>query len=211
MLDLDILIRRYSEEHSSELPEFFNQILISTHLNTTYPDMASDQIQGRLLALLSNLLRPDLIVEVGTFTAYGTTFLAQGLSSKGKIITIEKNEDLKPLINKHLNLAGIHNKVEIKYGEALDILPQIQGSIDLAFIDANKGEYNNNYELIVKKVRSGGLIITDNTLWKGKVLEKEKNTKTNAIHNFNQMAASDSRVETLLLPYRDGLTIIRKK
>ena len=207
----DILLHKYCKANSSELPEYYEQIEKSTHLNTVQPWMSSDEMQGRLLALLSHLIRPKLIVEVGTFTAYATAFLAEGLYENGRIISIEKNKDLKPLIEKHIAMAGLENKVDVHFGNGLDRLEEITEVIDLIFIDAGKREYTTYYNTIIEKVRSGGLIIADNTLWKGRVLNPDYDKVTKTLHEYNQYVKSDPRIETLLLPYRDGVTIMRKK
>jgi len=207
----DILLNKYCRANSSQLPSYYDQIEKSTHLNTVQPWMSSDEMQGRLLSLLSHLIRPKLIVEVGTFTAYATAFLAEGLSEKGKIITIEKNQDLKPLIEKHISMAGLEGKVDVRFGNGLDRLEEITSVIDLIFIDAGKREYKTYYNTIIEKVRPGGLIIADNTLWKGRVLHPDYDKVTKTLHEYNQYIKSDPRIETLLLPYRDGVTIMRKK
>ena len=210
MIDIDPKVRQYCLNYASAIPKFYDQIQRSTQLKTVRPGMASDEIQGRLLALFSKMLEPELIVEVGTFTAYATAFLAEGLKPDGKLISIEKNRDLKPLIEEHLSLLPIEKEIDVQYGDALSILSNINGPIDIVFIDAGKREYSKYYELVISKVKSGGLIIADNTLWKGKVLESNHDKMTRAIHQFNETISEDKRVEALLLPYRDGLTIMRK-
>lgn len=210
MLHLDYLLNKYCKANSSQLPDHFNEIEKSTNLNTVQPRMSSDEMQGRLLSLLSKLVQPKLIIEVGTFTAYATAFLAEGLTPTGRIITIEKNKDLKPLIEKHIALAGIEHKVEVKYGDGLERLQEIIEPIDLIFIDAGKRDYSLYYNCIIDKVRTGGIIIADNTLWKGKVLDPSQDKVTRMLHNYNQQMKSDPKVEVLLLPYRDGITIMRK-
>ncbi len=210
-LEIDPVLRRYCEAFSTPASESLLKVESSTHLKTTKPRDATDHIQGRLFSMLSHLVTPKCILEIGTFTAYATICLSEGLAPGGKIITIEKNERLVPLIKHHLSLSGISDVVDIKIGSALEILPQINEVIDLAFIDAQKREYADYYTLIIDKVRTGGLILVDNTIWKGKKLLSEQDHMTTAIHDFNTMIAKDPRVEVILLPYRDGVSIIRKK
>jgi len=172
---------------------------------------ASDMLQGRLLSLFSHLLRPKLIIEIGTFTAYATGCLAEGLTQDGRIISIENNRTHASTIEEHLNKLGLEEVVDMRYGEAQDILKTVLDPIDLVFIDAAKHEYAAFYNLIIDQLRSGGVILADNTLWKGRVLEEEKDRMATSVHAFNKMVHEDPRVEVMILPYRDGLSIIRKK
>lgn len=210
-LDIDPILRKYCEDWSTTEGEALRQIERNTHLNTVKRHDASDQIQGRVISFLSKLIHPKLIVEVGTFTAYASGCLAEGLHPDGKIISIERNDIHEALIVKNLDILGISDKVDFRMGNAIDILPTITEEIDLIFIDAAKYEYEAYYDLTIEKVRSGGVILADNILWKGRVLSQEQDKMTAAMHAFNKKMAQDSRVEVVILPYRDGLSMIRKK
>jgi len=210
-LDLDPILRRYCEDNSTPPSTALQEIELSTNLNTINPHDATDQIQGRLLSTLSHLMHPKFILEIGTFTAYATCCLIEGLAPNGKIVTIEKEENLKPLINSHLEKAGVADQVEVVFGKALDIISDINEVIDIAFVDATKKEYEDYFNILIEKIRPGGLMIADNTLWKGKVLWDKYDSMTAAIDEFNHRISKDPRVEATILPYRDGLTLIRKK
>ena len=209
-LDIDPILRKYCEDHSSKESELLTEIERFTHLNTVKRLDASDKIQGRLLSFISHLVRPSLIVEIGTFTAYATGCLAEGLASGGKILSIENDAKFEPMIREHLKLLNLEDKVDLIMGDALDILPKISAPIDLVFIDAAKYEYEAYFNLVIDKMPSGGIILADNILWKGRVLKMQKDKMTQAIHSFNQSIATDKRVQVVILPYRDGISLIRK-
>ena len=210
-LDINPLLRLYCESLSTDENPDLLDLERQTNLNTVKRLDASDKIQGRLISFISHILRPNLIVEVGTFTAYATGCLSEGLAPNGKIISIEHNELYKQVILNNLDKLGIADKVDLKIGDAKEILPQISEPIDLLFLDAAKYEYGNYYDATIDKVRSGGVILADNTLWKGRVLEKERDRQSQRMHEFNVKISQDDRVELFILPYRDGLTIVRKK
>ncbi len=182
----------------------------STFLNTVKPFDASDYTQGRLLAFISSLLRPKTILEIGTFSGYATVCMCEGLASDGKVKTIECNEDLKDLIDHHISYAGFTDQVEVIIGSALEMIDMITEEIDMVFIDANKREYNDYYEKVLPKVRSGGVIIADNVLWKGEVWQEDKSKIASSLDNFNDRVAKDNRVKSFILPHRDGLLMITK-
>lgn len=207
-LDIDPLIRRYCEQHSST-PHSLRKIEKSTYLNTVKPANASDEIQGRFLSFVSKLVQPHFIVEVGTFTAYSTICLAEGLVDTGTIISIEKNMDLQPLIDHHLSLTDSDKKIEILYGDASDILPTIEKPVDLVFIDAAKRHYLEYLEILLPRVRVGGVIIADNVLWKSEVLSP-KSKIARSLDHFNNMVRDHQALENFILPYRDGINLIRK-
>ena len=202
-------LRYYAERNCSPTNIALDQIARTTFLNTVLPFDASDHIQGRLLSLFSKLLRPKLIVELGTFTGYGTYCLAEGLDSDGQVITIEHDPKRIDLIKQ--NLKSIENKVELVNQSAITAIRDIDGPIDLLFIDAAKREYLTYYENLLPKMRSGGLIVVDNILWKGEVVEESKSNIAVALDQFNAVVAADERVEVVVLPYRDGLSLIRVK
>lgn len=211
-LNLDPILRRYCDAHSTAPSTTLDFIERATNLRTIKPYDATDPLQGRILSLISLITAPKYIVEVGTFTGYAITCLAEGLDPEGKIITIERQKGLlESLIEEHLNLANIRDKIEVRYGQALDILPTLPDDIDIAFIDAAKKEYAQYFDILIHKMRPGGLILADNTLWKGKVLYPPYDSATHAIDKFNKSIAIDERVQVVILPYRDGLSMIRKK
>ncbi len=210
MSDIDPKILSYCEEHSATTA-LLDDIERSTFLRTVKPFDASDMIQGRLLSLLAQLIRPRLIVELGTFTGYAAICMAEGLDAQGRLITIEHEETIVPLIREHIAQAGIEDRVELMIGSALDRIKDLPDEIDMVFIDAAKREYIDYYERILPKVRPGGVIICDNVLWKGEVVNKQKNKMASALDGFNKHVSQDDRVEAFILPYRDGLNIIKKK
>ncbi len=209
-LDIDVFLRRYCEDWSSQAGEPLDQVEKNTHLHTVKRLDSSDTIQGRMISFISHLIKPSLIVEIGTFTAYATGCLSEGLVPGGRIISIEKNMLFRPLIESNLRILGIEQKVDMLFGNALDILLEIDEEIDFIFIDAAKYEYEEYYDLTIDKLRSGGVIIADNVIWKGRVLSDKKDKMTRAMHNFNVKISRDSRVEVVILPYRDGISFIRK-
>lgn len=205
----DPKIRHYAEQMCSEVNGELDNIARGTFLKTVKPFDASDHVQGRLLSMLSKLIQPELVVELGTFTGYGTYCLAEGLSPGGKIITVEQDTLRIDLIQQFIS--SISDQVELINDTALNAIQEISGPVDMLFIDAGKREYAAYYELMLPKMSSGGLIIADNVLWKGEVIERNKSNMASALDQFNRMVAGDNRVEVVLLPYRDGLSIIRVK
>ena len=202
----------YIESHTSEEPELLKRLNRKTHLEVLYPRMISGHYQGRFLSMISKMMRPESILEVGTFTGYSCICLAEGLAPNGKITSIELNHELEAFIRPWLEKAGIADRVDLRFGEAQEIIPQLAGPFDLAFIDADKGAYLDYYQMVLPKMSLGGLILADNTLWSGKVLEENSSSKeTLGLQAFNDFVAADKTVEKVLLPVRDGLTIIRKK
>ncbi len=181
-----------------------------THLKTLAPRMASGPIQGRFLSLLSVLKRPVEVLEIGTFTGYATLCLAKGLAANGRITTIEINPELDYISDKYFKLAGVREKIHSIKGDALTIIPCLDGPFDLVFIDAKKNDYSAYYKMVIDKVAKGGLIIADNVLWDGKVITGETDHRTENMHHFNMEVKSDCRVKSLLLPIRDGLMILEK-
>lgn len=209
-LDIDPVLRKYCEDQSTPESRALREVERHTQLNTVKRHDASDTIQGRLISFISQLIQPRLIVEIGTFTAYATGCLSEGLIPNGRIISIEQEVQFKPFIQQNLRDLGIDQRVEMLFGDAIQILPTIDEQIDLIFIDAAKYEYEKYYDLTIEKLRSGGVILADNILWKGRVLHKKKDKMTQAIHAFNLKVAQDARVQVTILPYRDGISLIRK-
>ena len=181
-----------------------------THLKILQPRMLSGAYQGRLLALLSKLIAPKHILEIGTYTSYSALCLAEGLQADGQIDTIDINEELTDMQRKYFDVSGYGKHIVQHLGNAAEIIPAIEGTFDFVFIDAYKEQYPLYFDLIVDRVRSGGLIIADNVLWSGKVLEPATDEATESLQSFNKKVAKDSRVETVILAVRDGLTLLRK-
>ncbi len=209
---IDPAIEKYAEDHSERESDFLYQLNRDTHLKVLQPRMLSGHLQGRLLSMLSHLAQPKRVLEIGTYTGYSALCLAEGLQKDGKLITIDCNEDLMHFTSDVFAKSPYHNQIEFLCGDAMDLIPSLTDTFDLVFIDADKSNYLNYYNLVLPKVRSGGLIIADNVLWSGKVLDLENNTDldTVAIHEFNKTVHEDTRVQEVLLPIRDGLLLVRK-
>ena len=201
----------YSEKHTSEEPVLLKKLNRETHANVLKPRMLSGNLQGRTLALWSHMVTPKLILEIGTYTGYSALCLAEGLPENGKIITIEVNEELEAFTRKFFRDSAFSHKIDFRIGDAAKIIPSITEPIDMVFIDADKKNYAKYYNLVFDKVRKNGIIIADNVLWSGKVVQSSKIDKeTKSLLNFNDMVLNDPRVENILLPLRDGLMIARK-
>ena len=206
-------IDNYVVNHSQQEPQLLKELSRETWQKVLNPRMLSGAFQGRVLSMISKLTQPKTILEIGTYTGYSALCLTEGLSSNGKIITIDKNEELETLQNKYFEKSGFRKQIEQKVGNALDIIPQINQKFDLVFIDADKSNYVNYYHLIIEKMNSGGIILSDNVLWSGKVVEQlnPKDIDTKVLLEYNELLNTDDRIETVLLPIRDGLTISRVK
>ena len=204
----------YISEHSSPQPAYLDQIVHRTGLYTINPRMLSGHVQGRFLSFLSQLIRPMRILELGTFAGFSALCLAEGLQPGGKVVTIEKNDELEDFIRENLALSPLGEQVELHIGSTRDVLPTLPAEelFDLVFIDADKREYVHDYELLFPLVRSGGIILADNTLWDGHIIDPayDADKQTVALRAFNDHIRCDSRVNCLILPVRDGLTIITK-
>ena len=204
----------YISEHSSPQPAYLDQIVHRTGLYTINPRMLSGHVQGRFLSFLSRLIRPIRILELGTFAGFSALCLAEGLQPGGKVVTIEKNDELEDFIRENLALSPLGEQVELHIGSTRDVLPTLptEDLFDLVFIDADKREYVHDYELLFPLVKSGGIILADNTLWDGHIIDPAYDTdkQTIALRAFNDHIRCDSRVSCLILPVRDGLTIITK-
>ena len=204
----------YISEHSSPQPAYLDQIVHRTGLYTINPRMLSAHVQGRFLSFLSRLIRPVRILELGTFAGFSALCLAEGLQPGGKVVTREKNDELEDFIRENLALSPLGEQVELHIGSTRDVLPTLptEELFDLVFIDADKREYEHDYELLFPLVKSGGIILADNTLWDGHIIDPAYDTdkQTIALRAFNDHIRCDSRVSCLILPVRDGLTIITK-
>ncbi len=203
----------YVVAHSESEPELLQQLTRETYQKILRPIMLSGPYQGRVLSSLSKLIRPKNILELGTFTGYATLCLAEGIQKDGEIHTIDIDEELVDFQRKYFDKSNYGHQIFQHLGSALDIIPKLEQTFDLVFIDADKPNYSNYFHLIIDKLNPGGVIISDNVLWHGKVVEPlnpdDKSTK--AILDYNILLKEDSRVETVLLPIRDGLTISRKR
>lgn len=202
----------YICNHSEKEPDYLKELNRYTHVNVLQPRMLSGHFQGRVLSLLSHMIKPERVLEIGTYTGYSALCLAEGLQENGKLITIDVNEELADLVNEYVEKAGMSNKIETLIGDATELIPTLNESFDIVFIDADKRNYCNYYNLVFDKVKSGGYIIADNVLWSGKVLENyEKMDKsTQVIMDYNKLIHDDPRVQEVLFPIRDGLMIARK-
>lgn len=209
---LPIALQAYLDDHCDPEPEALQQLNRETHLKVLRPHMLSGHYQGRLLSFLSKMVAPKCILEIGTFTGYSAICLAEGLAEGGILHTIEVNREMEDIINSHFKLTNVENKIKLHFGQAEAIIADLQADIfDLVFIDADKKNNFTYFQLVFDKVRSGGLIIIDNVLWKGKVYGPENDADTENIRKLNDHIVVDSRVEKLILPVRDGLLVIRKK
>ena len=204
--------KEYLKTHSTPASEALQGLERQTHLRTNHARMLSGHEVGSLLAMISRLARPANILELGVFTGYSTICLAEGLAEGGTIHAIEINDELEDLIREGYGKAGIAGKVQLHFGDAKEIIPTLDCRFDLVYIDANKREYPDYYNLVFDKVVPGGLILADNVLWDGKVLQEPmpQDAQTRGIAAFNDMVAADPRVEVFILPVRDGLSVIRK-
>ena len=212
MMDENVIraIYSYCEEVTEDQGNILYHLYRETHLKTMAPRMASGPIQGRFLSFLCKILQPEQILEIGTFTGYATICMAEGLAPNGHITTIEINPELNYLSDKYFKLAGIREMITSKIGNAKDIIPTLDTLFDLVFIDAKKKDYALYFDMIIDKVKAGGIILADNVLWDGKVIDGSTDATSESLRKFNEKVKQDPRVTSLLLPLRDGLMILRK-
>jgi len=207
-------LQEYVLQHTSPEPELLQKLNRETYLKVLMPRMLSGHYQGRVLSMLSHMIKPQQILEIGTYTGYSGLCLAEGLALDGQLHTIDINDELEDLVRKYVAAAGLENKIKYYLGNALEIIPTLNIQFDLVFIDADKINYSRYYDLILEKTVAGGFILADNVLWSGKVVQqpgKKIDKDTQAILDFNQKIQHDDRVENVLLPLRDGLLLMRKK
>ncbi|WP_052911554.1 O-methyltransferase [Riemerella anatipestifer] len=203
---------RYLELHTSSEPEILRKLRRETYQKTTQPHMISGVQQGRLLSIISQLLRPKSVLEIGTFTGYATLSMAEGLPSGGKITTLDINEDLAYIPKKYFEESIYSDKIDFRLENALDYLNSTQEMFDMVFVDADKGNYVNYFNAVKDRLNSGGVLMFDNVLWYGKVLEENSKDKSaQVIKELNEILAKDPDFENLILPLRDGLNLARKK
>ena len=206
-------IDQYASEHTQKEPELLTELFKETWQKALIPRMISGHFQGRVLSMISKLVRPKTILEIGTYTGYSALCLAEGLQENGVLHTIDHNEELYDFQKKYFDRSEYQGKIHQYVGDALDVLKTINGPFDLIFIDADKANYGNYFQAIIDKMNPGGVILSDNVLWSGKVTEEPnpKDEDTKALISYNKMMNEDPRIETVLFPIRDGLTISRVK
>ncbi len=209
-MDIDDYILRHIDKESDYLQKLYRQ----THLQLLYPHMVSGHLQGRILKMLVRMIRPKNILEIGTYSGYSAICMAEGLEDGGKVYTIEVNDEQEVFTRPWIEGSGYADKIDFRIGDALEVVPTLGVTFDMAFIDGDKRRYVEFYEMTLKVLRSGGFILADNTLWDSHVTEehvRDSDRQTLGIMHFNDLVAQDDRVEKVILPLRDGLSIIRKK
>lgn len=211
MYFLDARLDNYISEHSQEEPDLLKELNRETHLKVLHPRMLTGHYQGRVLSLLAKIQQPRYILEIGTYTGYSALCLAEGMTAEGELHTIDKNEELADIQARYFNRSPYAGQIVRHSGDALEVIPGIDRIFDLVYIDAEKKEYLSYLELILPKTRPGSLILSDNVLWSGKVLDplQEGDSSTSTIMEYNRRLKEDKRLETVLLPVRDGLTLSR--
>ncbi len=208
------VLEEYILSHSDPEPELLKEMHRDAQVNLLHGRMISGHLQGRLLKMFAQMVRPRQVLELGTYTGYSAICLAEGLDDGARVHTIEIDDEMSDFIEKYLNRSEQKDKIKLYFGDALQIIPKFEDEFfDLVFVDADKRLYGEYFELTLPKVRKGGFILADNTLWDGKVLEEPESNdwQTKGIQEFNERLAADERVEKVILPVRDGLTLIRKK
>ncbi len=204
-------LEKYVQTHTSAESPLLHQIHRETYMQVLYPIMLSGPVQGQFLKMQSIMMRPKNILEIGTFTGYSTLCLVEGLQEGGKLYTIDINEELETRVRGYFEAAGHADKIDFRIGDALEIIPTIDATFDLVFLDADKINYSNYYDLVFDKLSKNGIILADNVLWDGKVVQSPPHDEdTEALIEFSKMVQNDKRVENVLLPIRDGVMMIRK-
>ena len=203
-------IQQYAEAHTSPETELLQQLNQETHQNIEMPQMLSGHLQGRFLSMISRMIRPKTILEIGTYTGYSAICLAEGLAEGGILHTIDVNEALKEMTMRYFEQAQVQQKIQYHIGDAREVIPNIEGNFDLVFIDADKAGYPVYYDMVIDRLSPGGWIVADNVLWSGRVAEEEKDKRTRILDDFNKKVQTDERVENILVPIRDGLMIAQK-
>ena len=204
------IISSYSLENTEKEPKLLSDLNRETWANVMIPRMLSGHLQGRVLSMISKMIHPTNIIEIGTYTGYSALCMAEGLKENGNLHTLDINEEYASVAKKYFNKSDYKENIIQYIGNAVDIIQKLDYKFQLAFIDADKENYSNYFDLIIEKIDVGGYIIADNVLWSGKVIEENKDEETMALDNYNKKVFSDKRVETVLLPVRDGLNISRK-
>jgi predicted O-methyltransferase YrrM len=204
------IMQQYCEVHTSEPDPVLRSLERETNLKTLSPQMMAGTFQGKLLEFISHMLQPACILEIGTFTGYAAICMARGLQPGGVLHTIEVNPELEWLIKKYIGLAGLTKSIQLHIGDAADILATMPGQFDLAYIDAGKQDNQVFFEMVLPRVRRGGFLLVDNVLWSGKVIHPAQDSDARSISAFNDSVLGDQRIESLILPVRDGLLLARK-
>lgn len=209
---IDPLLDQYVCAHTENEPAILKELNRKTHLSVLQPRMLSGHFQGRVLSMLAHMIKPENVLEIGTYTGYSALCFAEGLQEGGRVITIDVNEELDDLVREYIDKAGMNDRIDYRIGDATEIIPTLTEQFDIVFIDADKKNYCNYYDLVFDKVKKGGYIIADNVLWSGKVLEDYEtlDRETKIIMDYNDKVHNDERVQEVLLPIRDGLMIARK-
>ena len=204
-------IDEYVVDNSQKEPQILQELTKETWQRVLNPRMLSGAFKGRILSMISKIINPKDILEIGTYTGYSAICIAEGISNEATIDTIDKNEELEDIQNRYFKKSGFRDQIKQHIGNALEIIPTLDKKFDLVFIDADKSNYCNYFNLVIGKMKKGGIILSDNVLWSGKVVEKldKKDIETKALLEYNRLLNSDPRVETVLLPIRDGLSISR--
>ena len=212
MLEINKELDKYIREHSSPEDELLKELVRTSHLKAMQPRMVSGHIQGKVLEMLSRMIRPKYILEIGTFTGYSSLCLAKGLAENGELHTIERNDEVAEIAAKYISQSDKAAQIHLHIGDANTIIPTLPQTFDLVFIDGDKREYLSYYHAVFSKVRKGGFILADNVLWDGKIIEplKHNDLYTKELLEFNRFVQNDCKVENVLLPLRDGMMIIRK-
>jgi caffeoyl-CoA O-methyltransferase len=212
MLSDDPDIGKYVTDHTTPEEPLLAELNHKTHIKTVHPQMLAGHLQGKILEFISQMIRPENILEIGTFTGYSSICLAKGLRKGGKLISMEKDEEILPFAAEYIQKSGLEKSIQLISGDAKEFIPGPLNYYDLVYLDAEKDEYLDYYELVLPKVKAGGFILADNVLWGGKVLKKDDKSDqfTRGIVAFNSVIREDDRVEQLILPVRDGIMIIRK-
>jgi predicted O-methyltransferase YrrM len=206
-------IQDYCDRNTTAEADALQKINRYTYANVIQPRMLSGHFQGRFLSMISQMIKPKYVLEIGTYTGYSAICLAEGLQADGKLITIDVNAELEELVNNHISQANLNNKIKHIIGDASEIINTLDFQFDLVFIDADKPNYPKYYELMINKIQSGSFILIDNVLWSGKVLHQkdlDKDKDTQILHSLNEAIQKDDRVENIMLPVRDGLMLVRK-
>lgn len=204
-------LEQYAINHTKAPGKILQELERETYARIYMPQMVSGHLQGRFLSMISTLVNPEYVLDIGTFTGYSALCLSEGLRAGGTLFTIDVNEELEKMVRAYFEAAGASEKIKYMTGNAVEIIPEMKVTFDLVFIDADKENYSRYYDLVFDKVRSGGIILADNVLWSGKVIDEKKDAETKALAEFSDKVQGDDRVENVLLTIRDGVMMIRKK
>lgn len=206
-------LEHYAELNTTPEPDHLRALAEETRANVELPNMLSGHLQGRFLSMISHLVAPKLVLDIGTYTGYSAICLAEGLAPDGSLHTVDINTALASMVDRHFKASGFHERIQQHLAPALEVIPRIEGLFDLVFIDADKQNYSNYFDLVIDRVRPGGMIIADNVLWSGKVIApaSDQDSETRGLAKYAAKVSADKRVESVLLPLRDGLLISRRK